>query len=184
MSIDFRTVRDPGEKKVRPGLRLFPTCRTRNWAPFHPARCPSRMKAFVGTLMAALACLSAASAQNSVSCSCRTVKTVCLSDIEMSRHAVHVEMQPDLMGNHSNYRGVAVFQIGFNERGRVTDARAISGHPLGISNLIAAASKWRFKPVVVKGQKKKACGRISIKFQMNENVPWAKVLQGSPGDIQ
>jgi len=53
-------------------------------------------------------------------------------------------MEPDRMGNHSNYRGVAVFQVGIDENGHVTGASAISSHPLGISHLVAAVSKWRF----------------------------------------
>jgi hypothetical protein len=104
------------------------------------------------------------------------VNTVCLTDVEMSEHAVHVEMEPDRMGNHSNYRGVAVFQIGFDEKGHVTGASAISGHPLGISHLMEVVSKWRFKPIIVKGVKKKGCGRLSVKFAMTDNVPSAEVL--------
>ena len=87
-------------------------------------------------------------------------------------------MEPDRMGKHSNYSGVAVFQIGFDERGRVTGASAVSGHPLGISHLMAAVSKWRFRPVILKSVKKKACGRLSIEFAMKENVPSAKVMIG------
>src|SRR5205809_7849417 len=112
-----------------------------------------------------------ASAQTLIACSCDTPNTVCLSDSEMSEHAVHLEMAPDLMGNHSNYSGVAVFEVGFDENGRVTGLDAISGHPLGISHLNAAASKWRFKPIVMNGVKKKGCGKLSIQFAMTENVP-------------
>jgi hypothetical protein len=95
----------------------------------------------------------------------------------MSEHALHVEMEPDRMGNHSNYRGVAVFQVGFDEKGRATGATAISGHPLGISHLMAAVSKWRFKPVIANGVKKKGCGKLSVKFVMKENAPSAEVLR-------
>jgi hypothetical protein len=51
-----------------------------------------------------------------VACSCDLANTVCLTDLEVSEQAVHVEMEPDRMGNRSNYRGVAVFQIGFDEK--------------------------------------------------------------------
>ena len=95
----------------------------------------------------------------------------------MSEHAIHVEMEPDRVGNHVNYHGVAVFEIRFDKNGRVIEASAISGPPLGVSHLIAAISKWRFKPVILKGAKKKACGRLSIEFAMNENMPSAKVLR-------
>jgi hypothetical protein len=100
----------------------------------------------------------------------------------MPKHANHVEMEPDVMGNHSNYRGVAVFQIGFDEKGRVTGADAISGHPLGVSHLMAAVSKWKFKPVVVNGMKKRGCGKLWIRFAMTENVPSAEVLEGPTQD--
>ena len=80
------------------------------------------------------------------------------------------------MGNHSNYEGVAVFKIGFDERGRVTGAEIISGNPLGTSHLIAAITKWRFRPVVESGAKKNACGELSIKFAMKENIPFAEAV--------
>jgi len=111
-----------------------------------------------------------------VACACEIENTVCLTSAQMAQHAVHVQMEPDGMGNHSNYEGVAVFQIGFDENGRVTGAEAISGHPLGISHLMAAVSKWRFRPVVVKSSRKRACGKLFIKFTMKENVPSAKVV--------
>jgi hypothetical protein len=95
----------------------------------------------------------------------------------MSRHAIHIEMEADRMGNHSNYRGIAVFQIGFDESGRVTGAEAISGHPLGITYLMAGVPKWRFKPIVVNGVKKKGCGRLRVKFTMRENAPSAEPLK-------
>jgi hypothetical protein len=134
------------------------------------------MKVQVAVSMAAFLCAPTAPARL-VACSCGVVNTVCLTDVQMSEHALHVEMEPDRMGNHSNYRGVAVFQIGFDEEGHVTGASAISGHPLGISHLMATVSKWRFKPIIMKGVKKKACGKLSIKFAMIENVPTAEVLR-------
>ena len=105
------------------------------------------MKAQILALLAISVCATA-TAQTLVACGCEIVNTVCLTDVEMSEHAVHVEMEPDRMGNHSNYRGVAVFQIGFDEKGHLTGASAISGsvlnlghypisgHPLGISHLL------------------------------------------------
>jgi hypothetical protein len=111
-----------------------------------------------------------------VACACEIENTACLTSAQMAQHAVHIEMEPDRMGNHSNYEGVAVFQIGFDEKGRVTGAEAISGHPLGISHLMATVSKWRFRPVIVNGSRKRACGKLFIKFTMKENVPSAKVV--------
>ncbi len=112
-----------------------------------------------------------------VACACEIENTVCLTSEQMAQHALHVEMEPDRMGNHSNYEGVAVFQIGFDEKGQVTGADGMSGHPLGVSHLMAAVSKWRFRPVIVKGARKRACGKLVIKFTMKENVPSAKVVK-------
>lgn len=55
-----------------------------------------------------------------VAFACGIENTACLTSAQMAQHAAHVEMEPDRMGNHSNYEGVAVFQIGFDEKGRVT----------------------------------------------------------------
>lgn len=41
---------------------------------------------------------------------------------------------------------------------------------------MATVSKWRFRPVIVKGSRKRACGKLFIKFTMKENVPSAKVV--------
>jgi hypothetical protein len=111
-----------------------------------------------------------------VACACEIENTECLTSAQMAQHAIHVEMEPDRMGNHANYEGVAVFQIGFDEKGWVTGAEAISGHPLGISHLMAAVSRWRFRPVIVKGARKRTCGKLFVKFTMKENVPSAKVV--------
>jgi TonB family protein len=112
-----------------------------------------------------------------VACSCEIENTVCLTQGEMAEHVAHIEMKPDLMGNHSNYSGEAAFVVGFDERGRVTGASAISGHPLAISHLMAGVSKWRFKPVVLRHQRKQACGRLVIQFAMKENVPSASPVR-------
>ena len=131
------------------------------------------MKARILALAAVAVLANTAASQTLVACSCELANTVCLTDVEMSEHTMHIQMEPDRMGNHSNYKGVVVFQIGFDEQGRVTSASAISGHPLGSSHLMAAVSKWRFRTVILKGAKKKACGRLSIEFAMKENVPSA-----------
>jgi hypothetical protein len=84
------------------------------------------MKTRILALTAVVFFANTALSQTLVACSCELANTVCLTDVEMSEHALHIQMEPDRMGNHSNYRGVSVFQIGFDERGRVTGASAIS----------------------------------------------------------
>jgi hypothetical protein len=84
------------------------------------------MKTRILALTAVVFFADTALSQTLVACSCELANTVCLTDVEMSEHALHIQMESDRMGNHSNYRGVSVFQIGFDERGRVTGASAIS----------------------------------------------------------
>ena len=81
------------------------------------------------------------------------------------------------MGNHTNLRGIAVFEIVFSENGHVVKAEAISGHPLGLHLLLAALEKWQFKPYVQNGVAREACGRLKVKFSIVENVPFAEVLK-------
>jgi hypothetical protein len=95
---------------------------------------------------------------------------MCLTDEQMSEHATHIEMDADRMGNHVNLKGVAVFQVTFDENGGVVDARAISGNPLAIGHLIDAAKRWRFEPYVRDGIARKGCGRITLNFSMVEGV--------------
>ena len=140
------------------------------------------MKVIVVALLAISVCVGAPCAPTLVACACGVADTVCLSDLQMFEHATHIEMDADRMGKHSNYQGVAVFQIGFDERGHVTGAEATSGHPLGVSYLIAAVSRWKFKPIMLDGVKKRGCGRLWIKFAMRENVPSAEVLRGPKQD--
>jgi len=64
----------------------------------------------------------------------------------------------------------------------VTGAEAISGELLGISHLMAAVSKWKFKPVTVNGTTKEGCGKLSVRFAMRENVPSAEVLKRTTQD--
>lgn len=110
-------------------------------------------------------------------CSCANPETVCLMAVQMASHVRHIAMQPDLMGNHSNGSGIAVFEITFGKDGRVVNAEAISGHPLAIQLLIGAAPKWRFRPLVQHGAARQACGRLAVKFSIIENQTSAVVVQ-------
>jgi hypothetical protein len=141
----------------------------------------TRMRVLHLTLIVVFSCVGMSDAQTvrpskPLACACEIDNTFCLTNRQMAQHAIHIEMEPDRLGSHSNYNGVAVFQIRFNAKGRMTGADAISGHPLGISHLMAAVSKWRFRPVKVSGARRSACGKLSINFAMKENVPSAEVV--------
>jgi hypothetical protein len=72
------------------------------------------MKVRLVAFMAVLVCTNTVATQTLVACSCELANAVCLTDLEMSEHADRVEIKPDLMGNHSDHRVIAVFQIGFD----------------------------------------------------------------------
>jgi len=114
-------------------------------------------------------------------CDCANAQAVCLTDVQMASHVRHIAMQPDLMGNHNNGGGIAVFEITFGEDGKVVNAKAISGHPLAIHLLIGAAPKWRFRPFVQHGAAKQACGRLTVKFSIVENQTSVVVVQPRAG---
>jgi hypothetical protein len=113
------------------------------------------------------------------SCDCTTGKTVCISEAQMAGSATHIEMEPDLMGNHSNASGVVVFQLIVGKNGKVKNAQAISGHPIAISLLIGAVPKWRFQPFVEDGTKKQTCGPISLRFRILNNRTSVEVMKPS-----
>ena len=84
----------------------------------------------------------------------------------MLKYLRHVEMQSDRMGNHTNVKGVAVFRIAIDERGRVDCAETVSGHPIAISLLDASMRQWRFRRVLRNGTPVRACGRLTLKFSI------------------
>ncbi len=99
----------------------------------------------------------------------------------MAGHVRHIVMQPDLMGDHSNGSGIAVFAITFGKDGKVVNCKAISGHPLAIHFLIGAAPEWRFTPFVQHGAARQACGRLTVKFSIIENQTSVVVVQPRAG---
>jgi hypothetical protein len=107
-------------------------------------------------------------------CKCR--KAVCLPQQTISELATHVEMEPDRMGDHTNLKGTALFQVTFDEKGHLVSAKAVSGNPIAVHLLISAAKRWRFKPYMQDGVTRRACGWLEIKFTMIENIPSAKVV--------
>ncbi len=137
------------------------------------------MRKVLSVTFALLFCLDDAVAKRTLSCPCRTTGMMCLTEGQVSKQVSRIEMEPDRMGNHTNLRGIAVFQVTFDENGRVVSARAISGHPLAIEFLVTAAERWRFKPYLQNGVARKVCGRLRVKFSMIENKPSAEVLKPS-----
>jgi hypothetical protein len=129
----------------------------------------------------ALALCTLLLAEDSRACDCTHAETACLTDIQMARHAVHIAMLPDLMGDHINVKGIAVFEVTFGRDGKVIHAKAVSGHPIAINLLLGAAPEWQFRPFVQDGTARRACGRLTVRFSMVESKASVVVLQ--PGMV-
>jgi hypothetical protein len=95
----------------------------------------------------------------------------------MSHQVKHIEMQPDRMGNHVNVNGIAVFELTVGKDGRIVNAKAISGHPLALPLLLGATDKWQFKPLVRNETARQACGRLSVKFSIVQNLSTVEVVR-------
>ena len=95
----------------------------------------------------------------------------------MSDQVKHIEMQNDRMGSHVNVNGVAVFDLTVGKNGRIVNAKAISGHPLALPLLLRAMDKWQFKPLVRNETARQACGRLSLKFSIVENLSTVEVVR-------
>ena len=133
-------------------------------------------------LIAVLLILSADStlAQDGPTCDCRNSSdqpTVCLTEAQMSDLVKHIEMRNDRMGNHVNLNGVAVFHLTVGKNGRIVNAKAISGHPLALPLLLRTMDKWQFKPLVRNETARQACGRLSAKFSIVEDLSAVEVVR-------
>jgi hypothetical protein len=102
-----------------------------------------------------------------------------LKESQMSSQAEHIEMKPDVLGDHVNVSGIAVMEVVVEKDGRVRCMQALSGHPIAISHLIAARRNWRFKPYVKDGSAQRFCGRLRLRFSLVENQPSVEVAAES-----
>jgi TonB family protein len=60
--------------------------------------------------------------------------------------------------------GTVVVQVTIDESGNVTDARAVSGHPLLQASAVQAARQARFYPTLLSGKPVKVTGTLSYNF--------------------
>jgi hypothetical protein len=86
-------------------------------------------------------------------------------------------MQPDLMDNHANLSGIAMFELKVGKNGHVVNATPISGHPLAIRLLVGSLSNWRFRPLRQDGVAWQTCGWLSVKFSIVENQSKVEVVR-------
>ncbi len=61
--------------------------------------------------------------------------------------------------------GTVIVQVTVDESGKVTEARAVSGHPLLQAAAVAAARSARFSPTLLSGKPVRVTGLITYKFE-------------------
>jgi outer membrane biosynthesis protein TonB len=61
-------------------------------------------------------------------------------------------------------KGILVLRITVDPGGEIDCVEYVSGHPLIIGVALASVRKWKFRPLIVKGQKQNFTGRIVLKY--------------------
>jgi hypothetical protein len=105
-----------------------------------------------------------------------------LTESQMCTSVKHIEMAPS-QGNHVNIHGDAVIDLVVGKNGIVQCAKAVSGHPIALAQLIGRVQKWRFKPLVMDNIARSFCGRLSVKFNIVDNRSTLEVV-GPANDKQ
>jgi outer membrane biosynthesis protein TonB len=73
-------------------------------------------------------------------------------------------------------KGTLVLSIVVGSDGEVICVEYVSGHPLLIGVAIDSLRRWSFRPHAVKGQKRKFCGRIGLRYDANEGAVKYEVI--------
>jgi len=76
--------------------------------------------------------------------------------------------------------GAVQVQITINESGEVTNAQAISGHPMLRDGALEAARQWRFKPTELSGKPVKAQGVITFNFDLSKDASSSETVSLTP----
>ncbi len=72
-------------------------------------------------------------------------------------------------GDMVRLEGTVVLATEVDTDGRVTCIQMISGHPLIIQSAIDSVRQWKFEPYTLRGVAKKFCGRIAVRYSVNEH---------------
>jgi len=72
-------------------------------------------------------------------------------------------------GDTVRLEGTVVLAIEVDTVGSVTCIQMVSGHPLIIQSAIDSVKQWKFQPYRLRGVAKKFCGRIAIRYSVNEH---------------
>jgi TonB family protein len=65
--------------------------------------------------------------------------------------------------------GAVQVQVTISEKGEVTEATVVNGHPLLREAALTAARQWQFKPIMLSGQPVKAQGVLTFNFTLAQD---------------
>ena len=63
-----------------------------------------------------------------------------------------------------NVAGNVVMQIALDSSGKLTSARAVSGHPLKRAAALSAVRRWTFRPMLKGGRPRAVTGYVTVHF--------------------
>ena len=124
----------------------------------------------------------------------------CIKDINLARHAAGTPVwlsSSDLTNRitektpiaepccaRSNLRGIVTVDIALNVDGSVKCVRALKGHPIAISSVVAAVRRWKFRPYVVKGRPTAVLGRLKVPYDFRSSGGSAGAADASAALLQ
>ncbi|MDT4969649.1 MAG: hypothetical protein QOJ64_4386 [Acidobacteriota bacterium] len=76
--------------------------------------------------------------------------------------------------------GTVIVQVILDETGKVTSAKAVSGHTLLREPAVKAAFRARFNPIIISGKPSRVIGIISYNFVMESRDPQRPGIQNRP----
>lgn len=80
-----------------------------------------------------------------------------------------------------NVEGDVVIEITIDEEGKVSNARAMSGHELLVDAALEAAKQWTFKPTKLNDQAVKVSGILTFRFKLGNLAGTTTTLSSDAG---
>jgi TonB family protein len=96
-----------------------------------------------------------------------------VSSKEADEHLQVKTLQPEYPSEAKarSIEGTVRVQIGINERGNITDARALSGDPLLIPSAIALVKRFPYRPFVRDGKRVAVTTEVAVPFVLHPVTP-------------
>lgn len=89
-----------------------------------------------------------------------------LTQSDMAKATKHLSMDSYDEKADVNIDGTAVVELSVRSDGSVKCARAVSGHPLAMNQLISASDNWLFKPLMKNGTPVPFCGKVRVNYKI------------------